>query len=382
MTRRTAPTLLTGTSAAHAGTRRGFTLLELLVVVVIIGVLAGILLVSFSGVLRGSRNASAENTLRAVGQAIDAFNTDLSYLPPLLVVDDTGWNIGEAPGNNSRLVVPEFWDRGGGTGEPSAAQIRNTLESARYASEYSIAAYLMGAGNIDGVPFSDDDTGANTDDDDGKAGPGFRNPGPDRSWGGAADRSAQTEDGPNPRATRTGRVYGPYLDQNAMADRMELDRRAGGDGFGLYKLLDPWGQPIRYYTGWPTKTRPGAGGAPEISVAFTPVELRTADAVSNQIATGGTGRALDYDREVLNASFALVSAGAPRILAASGPRQGLPLPLFGERRRSSPQAALANLSDLGTFVQDLGASFDPASLSEVDQSNLLDDLSDNVRYMP
>src|SRR5690606_7307297 len=161
--------------------------------------------------------------------------------------------------------------------------------------------YLLGAGDINGrvgdsssAATSTPNPGANNDFDDGAAGPGIRAPGPDRSWGGAADRS-------NHAPSRVGRVYGPYLDQASVSEQMRLEPQTG-----LFKIVDVWGQPIRYYHGWPTldpTTR-------TTSLARVPVELRSGEGVQAQIDNNGQAD-LAIERPALNSRFMLVSAGRP-----------------------------------------------------------------------
>ena len=61
---------------------KGFTLLEMLVVVLIIGILAGIALPQYQGAVRKARVAEAKLTLRAIGDAADRYflqNEDMVF---------------------------------------------------------------------------------------------------------------------------------------------------------------------------------------------------------------------------------------------------------------------------------------------------------------
>jgi len=284
---------------------RGFTLIELMMVVLVIGVLISFLLVAAGGVFRGAKRSSAQRQLHAIAQAVEQFRSDVGYLPPLMVPDES---------EPTTVIDPLAGIANAGGVQ---AQLR-LLHENRYSSEYTLAMYLIGAGNIDG----DTDgraTGANTEEDDGHAGPGFLDPGLDRSWGGAASRKDQRKHHDH---THTGRVFGPYLDMEALGDALVLDTQTG-----LYKLVDPWGQPIRYYTEWPTvdpndRTK---------SVARVPIELRTRGAVEFQIENGGTSDKADLrlERTVLNSEFMLLSAGKP--LGNVG-ADGKPIVSFGTIR--------------------------------------------------
>jgi len=59
-------------------TRKAFTLLELIVVVVVLGILALIAVPSFAGVINGTRGSVAENTAKTIARdanALATFNT-------------------------------------------------------------------------------------------------------------------------------------------------------------------------------------------------------------------------------------------------------------------------------------------------------------------
>lgn len=341
--------------------RRGFTLLEILVVVVIVGIIVAVLLVAMSATIGSARAASAERQLSSVAVAVEAFHNDLGYYPPLLVYEDSGWRIGsrfdfDAPSDADKVansvaedgvIVPESLPN---------PRVVPVLRQSRYSSEYTPAVYLLGAGDLNtrvgdsgsqrtGQP----NAGANTDDDDGAAGPGIRLPGPDRSWGGAADRSRS-------RPQKTGRVYGPYLDPGSLGDNLQVESATG-----LFKILDPWGQPIRYAINWPTRDPDNN----EASVARLPVEFRSFSAVERHIENGEP--ALEFEREALTARFMLLSAGPNREVRPDG----APRPVFGDRK--------ADAEEMSPFIQNLENDFDPGTLSREEQEYLLDALKSNVR---
>jgi prepilin-type N-terminal cleavage/methylation domain-containing protein len=367
--------------------RGGFTLVELLAVIAIIAVLVGILLVSFSGVLGTARRSVAERLLRSVAQGVDSFKNDLGYLPPLLSVEGTG--LGQTPPNRSLATLPEYRTGSSEGPVPTPSAVVENLRETRYGSEYTIGVYLLGTGDIDGrkppngedsVNATDPNPGANSSEDDGEAGPGIRDPGPDRSWGGAAWREDQWDEDfspPKPRAIRTGKVYGPYLDVAQLGESVFIEPQTG-----LAKLVDVWDQPVRYYTRWPVTDR-ATTGTPEPSVEYTPVEIRGRSSVEAQMDTtisdAERDLLLERDRDVLNAPYALLSAGKPTLFkteSAATPafykaKGQEPLALFGDRREGT-----------GAEYQDMEQPFDPSALTPADQMTLIEELADNVRYLP
>lgn len=63
------------------GTRAGFTLVELLLVLVILGTLAAIVLPKFAGRTEQARITAARTQLAAFATALDAFEVDNGYYP-------------------------------------------------------------------------------------------------------------------------------------------------------------------------------------------------------------------------------------------------------------------------------------------------------------
>lgn len=62
--------------------RRGFTLIELVIVIVILGVLAGVAALSFQNVTRSAKDGVAKSNLRAIKSACQVFQTDNNGLLP------------------------------------------------------------------------------------------------------------------------------------------------------------------------------------------------------------------------------------------------------------------------------------------------------------
>src|SRR5437867_1282026 len=71
----------TKTNAARDIRRRAFTLIELLLVLVILGILAAIVVPKFAGRTEQAKQAAAVSQIAVFGTALDAFEVDNGYYP-------------------------------------------------------------------------------------------------------------------------------------------------------------------------------------------------------------------------------------------------------------------------------------------------------------
>lgn len=344
-----------------------FTLIELLVVVAIIALLIGIAGVVYSGVLAGSQRAATEQFLRGLTVSIEQFENDFGYLPPLLAPDTmvgpesgAGWRAADpAPKLDSFELVDPI------------AQIDpvDALRKARYMSVLSLPAYLLGVGDLAPLEYQPDD---DLDRHDGLAGPGFRNPGVDKAWGGAKVRDGKTH-----QPTFSGRSFGPYVDVGAGRNfRRIADLRAHADGASetpadtadplereFFTFEDGWGNPIRYYRSWPTRDLENTS---QRTIDRIPIEL-FGESTLRSALTGAGDFDTQLEFDLLNAPYALLSAGPDGKFADAG------APALNEG------AAAGSLDidyDAATFLADLRS----ANASQFNQ--FVGTVADNVRVLP
>jgi prepilin-type N-terminal cleavage/methylation domain-containing protein len=68
----------------------GFTIVELLVVIVVIGILAAITIVSYTGITAKANTSKSQSNAQAVQSVAEAYNADNGYYPGTLAAFTTG----------------------------------------------------------------------------------------------------------------------------------------------------------------------------------------------------------------------------------------------------------------------------------------------------
>lgn len=69
----------------------GFTIVELLIVIVIIGILATLVIITFTGIQQRARNTKRQTDINSVDSHLEAFNADQGYYPTLANMNDSAW---------------------------------------------------------------------------------------------------------------------------------------------------------------------------------------------------------------------------------------------------------------------------------------------------
>lgn len=198
-------------TTVHSPSRRGFTVIELSIVLVIIALVAGILIVGVRHALIGARLASERQFVTTLRMGVEQFKEQFKVLPPL-VDDDGAFSAGtfEVPIAgfvlNDNQSVLKF------------LSLQSRPNDPRY-SERTLPLYLMGAANkeIDGIE-----------------GMGFT----------AVERNGQF--------SKRGKAFEPYFSADREQTRVVTSGSRGEDTRLFDKFLRPRGVPIRYYRWLPT----------------------------------------------------------------------------------------------------------------------------------
>lgn len=85
--------------------QKGFTIVELLIVIVVIGILAAIVIVAFNGIQARARDSSKESSVKSLMKAIELYNAENGSYPALAGCSD---NSGCGLTGLSTLLVPTY----------------------------------------------------------------------------------------------------------------------------------------------------------------------------------------------------------------------------------------------------------------------------------
>lgn len=91
--------------AATRKNNKGFTIVELLIVLAVIIVLAALVFKTYSSIQARSRNTTRENNLKALQQKIETFYSNNGYFPNLNDLNSTAWRTKNIPSLSSGLLV-------------------------------------------------------------------------------------------------------------------------------------------------------------------------------------------------------------------------------------------------------------------------------------
>lgn len=212
-------------------TRRGFTLIEILVAVSLITILTSLLFVAVGRIVRSSRETAEKQFMRSIALQIDTFEKQFGFLPPLVNDDDP---IAAATTRSDGTEVP-MHPRLRGEAFPSVADDTGPSKYLRYEvnpgeprySTLSLSYFMLGTM---GKPI------------DGIDGAGFTAPNADGTF------------------SFSGKNYEPMFDLGANSERLQRELTGTGAAQGYRTVVnDRWGTPIRFYRWTPVKHELGAG---------------------------------------------------------------------------------------------------------------------------
>lgn len=78
--------------------QKGFTIVELLIVIVVIGILATLVIVTFTGIQQKARNTKRQTDINAINSHVEAFYAQNGYYPTLAHMNDATWRASNIKG--------------------------------------------------------------------------------------------------------------------------------------------------------------------------------------------------------------------------------------------------------------------------------------------
>lgn len=124
----------------------GFTIVELLIVIVVIGILVALVVTTFSGIQRKARNTERESDVKAIHSQLEAYFNEEGVYPAL---GDDGINDAEWRSDNMRSLDPEALQDPKGDSQALCAEVSDTCYGYVVADEgatYTLTANLEGGG--------------------------------------------------------------------------------------------------------------------------------------------------------------------------------------------------------------------------------------------
>jgi len=71
--------------------QKGFTIVELLIVIVVIGILAGLVITTFTGIQQKARNTERQTDVKAIHGQVEAYYAQNGRYPTLANLNDSTW---------------------------------------------------------------------------------------------------------------------------------------------------------------------------------------------------------------------------------------------------------------------------------------------------
>jgi len=105
---------------------KGFTIVELLIVIVVIGILALLVITTYSGIQQKARNSQRQSDLQALQTQLEAFYSQNGYYPTLTDINTESWRATNMKNLDKNAMI-----------DPSNATQSATLVASPAAKSYS-----------------------------------------------------------------------------------------------------------------------------------------------------------------------------------------------------------------------------------------------------
>jgi type II secretion system protein G len=130
--------------------QQGFTIVELLIVIVVIGILAGLVITTFTGIQQKARNTERQTDIKAMHGQVEAYYAQNGKYPTLANMNTNAWRVANMKGlDNEAIKDPKGTGAGAATSNTAPYQLSATAG----ANIYSYAVFAA-----DGVTACDNTT--------------------------------------------------------------------------------------------------------------------------------------------------------------------------------------------------------------------------------
>lgn len=85
---------------------KGFTIVELLIVIVVIGILAALVITTFAGIQQRARDTERETDVKSIHGHLETFFADNGYYPALADLNSATWRDTNMRGLDDEALVP------------------------------------------------------------------------------------------------------------------------------------------------------------------------------------------------------------------------------------------------------------------------------------
>jgi type IV pilus assembly protein PilA len=85
--------------------QRGFTIVELLIVIVVIGILAALVITTFTGIQQKARNTERQTDIKAIHGQVEAYYAQNGRYPTLANLNDSSWRTTNMKGLDAEALA-------------------------------------------------------------------------------------------------------------------------------------------------------------------------------------------------------------------------------------------------------------------------------------
>lgn len=121
---------------ANRQKEQGFTIVELLIVIVVIGILAALVVTTFTGIQQKARNTERQTDIKAIHGQVEAYYAQAGKYPTLANINDATWRSANMKGLDDEALK-----------DPKGAN--NTVAATPAANVYAYAVTATGGGACD-----------------------------------------------------------------------------------------------------------------------------------------------------------------------------------------------------------------------------------------